>query len=127
MTESTGPGMPAFLYLDRFGRWIDDAFGHIPYMVGSATRSKTWRDVDVRLGLPDEGFAALFPGSHAGSLVDPLWSLLCAALSALATQQTGLPVDFQIQSQTHANKAYPDGRREPLGIVIHPEPDGAGS
>ena len=44
-----GVGMPAALHLDAFGREIDAAFGHLPYLVGTAAVGKTWRDVDVRL------------------------------------------------------------------------------
>lgn len=101
-----GVGMPAGLHLDAFGREINDAFGHLPYLVGSATTSKTWRDVDVRLILPDDEFDALFPDLRPPARSDPMWALMCAALSELARMRTGLPVDFQIQRQTDANKRY---------------------
>lgn len=101
-----GTGMPASILLQTFGVWIRDAFGHVPYQVGSSVHGKEWRDVDVRLILPDDEFHALFPGYRSGSQIDAKWSLVCAAISALAQQQTGLPVDFQIQSQTEANERY---------------------
>jgi hypothetical protein len=113
-----GVGMPALLHLDRFGYWVFQSFGWVPYLVGSAATSKTWRDVDVRLILPDEEFEARFPGALATYIHDPAWTLTCAALSALAQQMTGLPVDFQIYPMTVANRY--EGVRIPLGIVHLP-------
>jgi hypothetical protein len=110
-----GLGMPAALHLDAFGREINDAFGHLPYLVGTASVGKVWRDVDVRLILPDDEFDALFPPVEAGRFPDGLWSLLCAAISELARQRTGLPVDFQIQRQSYANDRFP-GVRQALGL-----------
>lgn len=110
-----GVGMPAMLHLEAFGREIRDAFGHLPYLVGSAAVSKTWRDVDVRLMFPDPKFDALFPGHTYPSRHDGRWSLICAALSELARVRTGLPVDFQIQCMSIANETF-DGMRVPLGI-----------
>lgn len=109
-----GVGMPAALHLDAFGREIDAAFGHLPYLVGTASTSKQWRDVDVRLILPDDEFDALFPPVDNGQ-PDGRWGLLCAAISELARQRTGLPVDFQIQRQSYANDRYP-GVRQALGL-----------
>jgi hypothetical protein len=112
-----GVGMPAMLHLEAFGREINDAFGHLPYLVGTAATGKTWRDVDVRLILPDDEFDALFPQHTAPARLDGMWGLLCAALSELARVRTGLPVDFQIQSMTHANTRYPVSEpRHALGI-----------
>jgi hypothetical protein len=116
-TPMVGVGMPAALHLDAFGREINDAFGHLPYLVGSAAVGKTWRDVDVRLMLPDDEFDALFPPIPPGSHTDGLWDLLCAALSELARVRTGLPVDFQIQRASWANERYPrSSPRHALGI-----------
>lgn len=120
MTEQTTPrpmvgvGMPAALHLDAFGREIDAAFGHLPYLVGTAGVGKTWRDVDVRLILPDDEFDALFPPVEQGQ-PDGRWGLLCAAISELARVRTGLPVDFQIQRQSYANDRFP-GVRHALGL-----------
>jgi hypothetical protein len=110
-----GVGMPAALHLEAFGREINDAFGHLPYLVGSAAVGKQWRDVDVRLILPDPEFDALFPDHTYPSRHDGRWGLLCAAISELARQRTGLPVDFQIQCATLANDRF-DGPRLALGI-----------
>jgi hypothetical protein len=112
-----GVGMPAALHLEAFGREINDAFGHLPYLVGSAAIGKQWRDVDVRLILPDDEFDALFPDHTRPPHQDGRWALLCAAISELARQRTGLPVDFQIQRQSYANDRYPRPKvRLALGI-----------
>lgn len=109
-----GVGMPAALHLEAFGREINDAFGHLPYLVGSAATGKTWRDVDVRLILSDDEFDALFPPVPHDQ-PDGRWGLICAAISELARQRTGLPIDFQIQRQPYANDRFP-GPRLALGL-----------
>lgn len=116
MTQApmVGVGMPAALHLEAFGREIDAAFGHLPYLVGTAAVGKTWRDVDVRLILPDDEFDALFPPVEPDQ-ADGRWGLLCAAISELARVRTGLPVDFQIQRMSVANDRYP-GPRLALGL-----------
>lgn len=110
-----GVGMPAMLHLEAFGREINDAFGRFPYLVGSAAQGKEWRDVDVRLILPDDEFETMFPMHHKPDHQDGKWGLLCAALSELARMRTRLPVDFQIQKTSWANERYP-GPRHALGI-----------
>lgn len=122
-----GVGGPGYIALNHFGALILAAYGHEPYLVGSATRGKTWRDVDVRLILPDDEFDALF-GSVRPFGLNPRWSLITAGISALGQQWTGLPIDFQIQPMTHANERYPSEFRQPLGIwIASPEPDGYGT
>ncbi len=113
-----GVGMPALMHLNAFGREIEEAFGHLPYLVGSAANGKTWRDVDVRLVLPDEEFDALFPGHCKPDAVDGRWSLVCAAIAELGRVRTGLPIDFQIQRTTEANERY-TGARHALGLRLH--------
>lgn len=136
---SIGTGMPATTLLEMFGQWVREAFGATAYHVGSSIHGKQWRDVDVRLMLPDDEFAALFPGYEFGKQGDAKWALLCAALSELGQRLTGLPVDFQIQSVTDGNRLYPKPRN-PLRLFTHasaqaeiqrraqaaagPEPDG---
>lgn len=77
---------------------ISEAFGCRPYLVGSVTERPDYRDVDVRTILADDEFDALF-GSRP-----ELWSLFCLAVSAYLAQQTGLPVDYQVQRLTEANE-----------------------
>ncbi|MFJ8006139.1 hypothetical protein [Streptomyces fagopyri] len=118
-TGAIGVGMPAVLHLNAFAREITNAFGATPYLVGSAARGKTWRDVDIRLILPDDHFDRLFPEHTKPDRTDDLWSLLCAAIAELGRQRTNLPIDFQIQRATDANTLYP-GIRHALGIAHHP-------
>lgn len=110
-----GVGMPQDILLQQFGELIHDAFGEWPYLVGSALKSKQWRDVDVRLILSDEDYER-FTGD-AIPINPPIcnrkWAALCLAFSVLGKQMTGLPIDFQIQQQTEANQLY-DGPRSAL-------------
>jgi hypothetical protein len=114
--------MPAGIWLNKFGVIIRDYFGHVPYHVGSSVTSKAWRDVDVRLILPDDEFIDRFGSIHA-SYVDPRFAAIMLAFSALGTHMTGLPVDFQIQSQSDANKKYGDQVRSALIEVRMVPPD----
>ncbi|SHN20580.1 hypothetical protein [Cryptosporangium aurantiacum] len=96
----------------EFGTIVADYFGHIPYQVGSSITSKDWRDVDVRLILPDDEFAAMF-GEIQSAEVNVKLAAVSLAFAALGQAMTGLPIDFQIQPQTHANEKHP-GRRNAL-------------
>lgn len=113
-TGAAGVGMPALIHLDVFGREIEEAFGHLPYLVGSSARGKVWRDVDVRLMLPDDEFDALFPKHRPPGRLNGRWSLMCAAISELGRVRTGLPIDFQIQRMSDANRIH-GGVRHALG------------
>ena len=106
-----GVGMPAAIWLDVFGGHVEHAFGHVPYLVGSALASKSWRDVDVRLILPDDEFAAWgFGHPHHQNAKRTAMEL---AFAALGKHMTGLPIDFQIQQRTDANTRFA-GRRNAL-------------
>lgn len=114
-------GMPASMHLDMFGRVVKWAFGTMPFLVGSATYKKlNWRDVDVRLILDDETFEKLDIGKPGDDASNAKWMSLCMAYSALGKEMTGLPIDFQIQQRTWANKKYDRtkrrGQRIPLGM-----------
>ncbi len=113
-------GMPAYLYLEEFGSQVWAAFGHPPFHVGSSLTTKSaWRDVDVRLILPDDEYEALGLGKPNFPRQNGKWVALCLAFSALGQHMTGLPIDFQIQQQTRANEEYPraDCPRSALGVV----------
>lgn len=101
--------MPAGIWLTKFGMIVADYFGHECYQVGSSLTSKDWRDVDVRLILPDDEFAARFGSAHA-TYFDPKLAAITLAFSALGSAMTGLPIDFQIQPESHANATYPVNR-----------------
>lgn len=115
-----GVGMPAALYLDEFGSQVWAAFGEIPYHVGSSLADKRdWRDVDVRLILPDDRYRVLGLGDPTQCGDNGAWRAMCMAFSALGRQMTGLSIDFQIQGATHAAECYgaPDYPRSALGCV----------
>jgi hypothetical protein len=97
--------MPAGIWLHKFGVIVRDYFGHVAYHVGSSLGSKQWRDVDVRLMLPDDEMTARFGTVH-GSEVNPKLSAVTLAFCALGKAMTGLPIDFQIQPLTWANQHY---------------------
>lgn len=106
-------GMPSGIWLNKFGVIVRDYFGHVPYQVGSSLKTKDWRDVDVRLILPDDEFVSRF-GSLQTTEVNPRLAAVTLAFSALGTHMTGLPIDFQIQAQSHANGRYGDHMRSAL-------------
>jgi hypothetical protein len=91
---------------------ITRAFGEHPYLVGSAGFGEAgagYRDVDVRLMLGDEEFAAACPTRER-------WELLCLAIGDYLRARTALPIDFQVQQQSAANAAH-DKPRNPLGTA----------
>lgn len=98
--------------LDAACTLITHAFGRPAYLVGSAFDAAAWRDVDVRLILPDDEFDGLFPPGECGTR---RWELLSLAIGAYLRERTVLPVDFQIQRQTEANERH-NTPRNPLGI-----------
>lgn len=112
-------GMPEFLKLQEFGSKVWDAFGEIPYHVGSSLEKKTgWRDVDVRLILDDEVYASMGFGEPANAHQNARWVAMCLAFSCLGREMTGLPIDFQIQQSSDANKSYDkEHKRSALGMI----------
>src|SRR6266404_3570266 len=109
-------GMPAAMLLEEFGSQVWSAFGEPPYLVGSATFYKSWRDVDVRLILDDAVYESLGLGGPRDGHRNGKWVSLCLAYSALGKSLTGLPIDFQIQQRTFANERY-KGPRCAIGII----------
>lgn len=114
-----GVGMPTALLLHEFGSKVWDAFGHVPYHVGSSLELKTgWRDVDVRLILPDDEYAAMGLGKPNLPSHNAKWVALCLAFSELGKIMTGLPIDFQIQQMSRANEDH-DKPRSAIGMMPH--------
>lgn len=119
-------GMPAGIWLCKFGTIVEDYFGHTAYQVGSSLRGKDWRDVDVRLILPDDEFERLF-GHPESSECNRKLAAVTLAFAALGKEMTGLPIDFQIQSDTRANGKYGDQMRSALIEVVPVHADGDAS
>lgn len=82
------------------------------YLVGTAQSGGKYRDVDVRTILPDHEFDSLFRVVERNG--QALWSLMCVAIGRMLAEQTGLPIDYQIQRMTEANEKY-QGQRNPVG------------
>lgn len=113
--------VPEFFELNHACLAINEAFGiGCTYLVGSCLTKRDYRDVDVRTILDDEYFQRLFPGPEDGR--NALWSLTCASFSLWLGKHSGLPIDYQIQSRTYANK-YFKGDRSALGIFIESDVD----
>ena len=114
-------GAPACFALELACQHLMDAFGakweNGCYVVGSALERPDWRDIDVRLIMSDDEFAKLFPdaGPHGHWEHDPRWLLLTTWASKWLSDQSGLPVDFQFQAQTHANEKH-RGVRNAIGF-----------
>ena len=68
--------------------------------------------------LPDDEFKELF-GLPESAEVNKKLAAITLAFAALGKEMTGLPIDFQIQSQTWANEKYPN-RRSAL-VQVRPE------
>lgn len=121
-----GVGMPHGLRLQQFGDDVRAAFGHVAYHVGSSLDEKAgWRDVDVRLLLPDEEWEAQQLGDPANPHGNAKWRAITLAWSAYGHALTGLPIDFQIQQRSHANATY-KGHRSALFQVTERQPPTGG-
>jgi hypothetical protein len=120
-------GAPACFALEMACKQVVDAFrpkgegrhGQT-YVVGSSLERADWRDIDIRLVMDDESFADLFPNVRldTGSATwefDPRWTLITVSVTAWLRQQTGLPIDFQIQPMTFANEKH-KGQRHAIGL-----------
>lgn len=112
-------GAPAIFLLEQACRTVASSFGGFGcYLVGSAIERPDYRDVDIRLMLPDEEFEALFPDASIKNRTwefDPRWLLVTTSVSLWMSRFTGLTVDFQIQAQTPANESH-KGERQPMGL-----------
>jgi hypothetical protein len=119
---------PHFFNLNMACVPLNDAFesGFGCYLVGSCLKRRDYRDVDVRMIVSDDEWARLFGTKDVGRPdMNPFWSVLCSSVSLWLSKQSGLPVDFQIQQQTMANKEFSrEGghARHPLGILMRPNP-----
>lgn len=99
--------MPATLYLQQFADIVSAAFdGKTPYHVGSSLTQPTWRDVDVRIMLDKEQYAAMGFGDPERPHENEKWCAYTMAFSVLGQQITGLPIDFQVQETETANRQY---------------------
>ncbi|MEV5021431.1 hypothetical protein MRBLMA1_001254 [Sphingobium sp. LMA1-1-1.1] len=110
-------GAPACFALEAECQLLNQAFPGTCYLVGSSLERPDWRDIDVRMIMDDEAFATLFPHAKEHWEFDPRWIVMTVAISERLSKQTGLPVDFQFQPRTHANKRH-SGPRNALGLIF---------
>ena len=101
--------MSDFERLEEWCRNVRELFGECPYLVGSALNKNAYRDVDLRLIVPDAEFDAQYK-----SIVKV--RLMNRAISIWGQQETGLLIDFQIQRMTEANSKFGEQERNPMGI-----------
>ena len=111
---------PHYFNLSMACSLLVEAYGPHVYLVGSSLERRDYRDVDVRCILDDDDFDRHFPGamSAANPSLHALWSITCAAISLWLSQQSGLPIDFQIQRRTEINKQAGNTQRHPLGLFV---------
>lgn len=118
-TKASHVGAPAIFALEQECRKINEAFGGYGcYLVGSSLARPDWRDVDVRFIMADDDFATLFPDAGMYWEQDTRWLLLTVSISERLSKVTGLPIDFQIQPQTHANERH-KGPRSSIGLKLN--------
>lgn len=114
-------GQTNFYNLNSACRTILSAFpfGYGVFLVGSSLYTKDYRDVDLRVIIPDEKFSMLFPDYKKDNL-DTFWNLICTSISEWLQLRTGLPIDFQIQNITTANHDFPIEKnpRNALGRIL---------
>lgn len=110
----TQVGSPGVYLLNQACAALVPAFDTTPFLVGSALESKGRRDIDVRVVVSDARYKELFPGIGDNPRTHALWSLLCSGTALWLRQASGLPVDFQVQSQSRADLEH--GRRVALGV-----------
>jgi hypothetical protein len=115
-----GVGLPQQYRLIEFGEYVQDAFGEVAYHVGSSLERKDgWRDVDVRVMLPDGQWDALGFGDPVRVHINPRWVAMVVAWSEFGKALTGLPIDFQIQKLSHSNDRE-TGQRSALVRFLPP-------
>lgn len=123
MSRSTHLLLTDFERVEEWCRGVRILFGQPPYLVGSALSRPDYRDIDLRLILPDKKFDREWRNPVKVRLMN-------RAISAWGQRETGLPIDFQIQRQSAANARWPNEVRNPMGVgvrdwsVIVPEATG---
>lgn len=103
---------------------LTEAYGYHLYHVGSSLDRRDFRDVDLRMILPDEEFDTLFPHVGGPDHMRGRLALFNAAISGWVAERTGLPIDFQFQRCTEANAEF-DGNRSAMGMFVRFVPERA--
>lgn len=121
-------GVPAYWELQMACQELVRAYSNGTYggcfLVGSVLERSDWRDVDVRFMLDDAEFNKLFPDAQMHWEADPRWLITCSSISLWLSKRTGLPIDFQFQPMTHANKVHGKAlgkTRHSIGLIYAKE------
>lgn len=108
MSRATYLQLTDLRLLESWGQDVCSMFrGEMPYLVGSSMTRPDYRDVDVRMLLPDHQHAKLKKRVNLQQLG--------LTVSLWGQRVTGLPIDFQVQQRTAANEKY-DAPRRPLAM-----------
>jgi len=122
-------GAPAIFKLNQCSTTINKAYeGGQCFLVGSSLVKRDYRDVDVRLILPNDLFAHAFGElDYSSTQYHPRMSLLSVVVSDWLSKETGLPVDFQFVSAGRHQRMYADKPKHELGYFYKmnamPSPD----
>lgn len=116
-------GPPAIFKLEQCCWQLNQAWSHLDsfgcFLVGSCLERPDFRDVDVRMILKDDVFQREFPDVYSiDSAVwehDPKWLIMTVSIAGWLREQTGLPIDFQFQPQSFANKWH-NNERHSIGM-----------
>lgn len=84
--------------------------GYGVYLVGSVTERPDFRDIDLRIIVPDEQYSQICPTEAARLLLN-------IALSDLVAKSANLPwpIDLQFQSTTESEE-FSEKTRNPMGM-----------
>lgn len=110
MSRSSALGPVETFLLRQWGGTLREAFGVMPYHVGSSVGdSRDYRDVDVRIMLDDDDPLLAVPERHLA---------LNVALTVWGQRVTGLPIDCQLQAVSVGNDPKNNGPRRPIGMDV---------
>lgn len=104
--------VPQFHRLNWACQPIRQAFGVTPFLVGSVQTRPDYRDVDLRLPM---GRNERWHGTEFIIEETAILLLVNIAISELLRQQTGLPIDFQLQPLDEW-ESYDTSLRNPMGV-----------
>lgn len=87
--------------------FVEDTFYGV-YQVGSSLERRDYRDIDLRVLVKDEHY------DNLKNIIDI--DMLGIAVSLWGQKTTGLPIDFQVQRMSDANREYKDKHRNAVSI-----------
>lgn len=109
-------GMPKALYLDMFGRYVRDMFDSDVFLVGSALKTKDWKDIDVVVVISDSLWNNLGFGDPSNRFKNKKWISYCLSISSFGKSLLGCEVDFQIHSKTHSETIHTNDPKCEIGL-----------